>query len=75
MTAIPGNIKRKIQAIMTGEGKNRSLFLKPLLFAISICYGELVQLRGTLYKKGLLQSKRLSCPVISIGNITVGGSG
>jgi len=75
MTAIPENVKRKIQGIMTDKGESRSLFLKAFLFAISICYGELVQLRGTLYKKGLLRSKRLSCPVISIGNITVGGSG
>ena len=69
------NVKRKIQAIMTDEEENRSLFLKPLLFSVSIGYGGLVKLRETLYKKGLLQSKRLPCPVISIGNITVGGSG
>jgi len=75
MTATPGNVKRKIQAIMTGEEENRSLFLKPLLFAISIGYGGLVKLRENLYKKGFLQPKRLPCPVISIGNITVGGSG
>ncbi len=75
MTAIPENVKRKIQTIMTDKGESRSLFLKAFLFAISICYGVLVQLREILYKKGLLQSKRLSCPVISIGNITVGGSG
>jgi len=75
MTATPGNVKRKIQAIMTGREENRSLFLKPLLFAISIGYGGLVKLRENLYKKGFLQSKRLPCPVISIGNITVGGSG
>jgi len=71
----PGNVKRKIQAIMAGEEENRSLFLKPLLFAISIGYGGLAKLRENLYKKGFLQSKRLPCPVISIGNITVGGSG
>ena len=73
--AIPGNIKRKIQAIMTGEEENRFPFLKHFLFAISIGYGGLVKIRGALYKKGLLQSKRLPCSVISIGNITVGGSG
>ena len=75
MMVTPGNVKRKIQAIMAGEEENRSLFLKPLLFAISIGYGGLVKLRENLYKKGFLQSKRLPCPVISIGNITVGGSG
>jgi len=71
----PGNVKRKIQAIMTGEEENRSPFFEPFLFIISIGYGGLAKLRENLYKKGFLQSKRLPCPVISIGNITVGGSG
>ena len=75
MMVIPGNIKRKIHAIMTGEEENKSSFFKHFLLAISICYGGLVKLREQLYKKGLLQSKRLSCPVISIGNLTIGGSG
>jgi tetraacyldisaccharide 4'-kinase len=38
-------------------------------------YGGLVKLREALYKKAILQSKGLSCPVISVGNITVGGTG
>jgi tetraacyldisaccharide 4'-kinase len=75
MTVISGNVKRKIQAIMTGKRESGSLFLKPFLFAISIGYGGIVRLRETLYKKNFLQSKRLPCPVISIGNLTVGGSG
>ncbi len=75
MTAPPGNVKRKIEAIMTAGGESRSLFFKSFLFAISIGYGGLVKLRENLYKKGFLQSKRLPCTVISIGNITVGGSG
>ena len=69
------NIKKKIETIMTARGESRSLFLRPFLSAISIIYGGSVKLRGTLYKKGILQSKRLPCPVISIGNITVGGAG
>ncbi len=73
--ATPGNVKRKIQAIMTGGRESGSLFLKPFLFAISIGYGGIVRLRETLYKKSFLQSKRLPCTVISIGNLTVGGSG
>jgi tetraacyldisaccharide 4'-kinase len=73
--AISGNVKRKIQEIMTGGMESGSLFLKLFLFSISIGYGLIVRLRETIYKKGLLQSKRLPCPVISIGNLTVGGSG
>jgi tetraacyldisaccharide 4'-kinase len=73
--ATPGNVKKKIQEIMTGGRESGSLFLTLFLFAISIGYGWIVRLRETLYKKGLLQSKRLPCTVISIGNLTVGGSG
>ncbi len=69
------NIYKKIETIMTTRGKSRSLFMKPFLFAISIVYGGLVKLREALYKKGVLQSKRLPCPVVSIGNIAVGGTG
>lgn len=70
-----GNIKRKIQEIMIGRRESGSLFLELFLFSISIGYGLIVWLRGAIYKKGLLQSKRLPCPVISIGNLTIGGSG
>jgi tetraacyldisaccharide 4'-kinase len=75
MRAISGNLERKIQEIMTGERESGSLFLKLFLFVISIGYGLIVRLRETIFKKGLLQSKRLPCLVISIGNLTVGGSG
>jgi tetraacyldisaccharide 4'-kinase len=75
MTAIFGNLKRKIQVIMTGGRESGSLFLKFMLTAISIGYGGIVRLRQALYKKGLLPTKRLPCPVISIGNLTVGGTG
>jgi tetraacyldisaccharide 4'-kinase len=69
------NLKIKIETIMTTSDESGSLFIKPFLFAISIFYGGLVKLREALYKKGVLKSKRLPCPVVSIGNITVGGTG
>jgi len=34
-----------------------------------------VRLRNSLYSKGLFTSKRLSRPVVSVGNITLGGAG
>ncbi len=75
LMATLGNVKRKVETIMTSRGESKSLFLESFLFAISIGYGGSVKMREALYKKGVLQSKRLPCPVISIGNITVGGSG
>jgi tetraacyldisaccharide 4'-kinase len=50
------------------------LLLLPLCL-LSLPYGGVVRARTFLYSKGLLNSKRLPCPVISIGNITLGGTG
>ncbi|MBF0287175.1 MAG: tetraacyldisaccharide 4'-kinase [SAR324 cluster bacterium] len=38
-------------------------------------YEALVLLRLTLYQKGIIFTKKSSTPIISVGNLTVGGSG
>ncbi len=45
------------------------------LSAFSLLYGFGVKIRSNLYRNGVLKSTRLGVPVISIGNITVGGAG
>ncbi len=58
--------------------KEKPFWVKVLLFPLyllSLPYGGVVRIRTLLYSKGILNSKRLPCPVISIGNITVGGTG
>lgn len=50
-------------------------FIFRLLFVCSLCYRSIVQLRFYLYQIGVLKRTSLSCPVISIGNITTGGTG
>jgi tetraacyldisaccharide 4'-kinase len=42
---------------------------------LSAIYGGIVRVRNGLYSRGILKPRRLSAPVISIGNISVGGSG
>ena len=49
----------------------KSIVLPPL----SIIYGAITRTRLSLYKRGTFQTTKLDRPVISIGNITTGGTG
>ena len=46
-----------------------------MLSPFSLLYGAITKMRISLYEKGLLRSFSLEIPTISIGNITVGGTG
>jgi tetraacyldisaccharide 4'-kinase len=50
-------------------------WLRLLLWPVSILYGYLTRLRVWLYSRGIRKQKRLNRPVISVGNLTVGGTG
>ena len=69
------SIKKKIKRIMKSREKTRLFSLGALLFVFSMFYGGAVKLRGILFRKGVLRSKRLPCMVVSIGNLTLGGTG
>ena len=45
------------------------------LWPVSRAYGRCVSFRKSLYAKGLLKAKRLQGTVISVGNLTAGGTG
>ena len=42
---------------------------------MSTIFKGIVRLRSRLYEKGYLESRELSHPVVSVGNLTVGGTG
>ena len=44
-------------------------------FSLSFIYAILVAIRNFFYETNILSTKSLNCKVISIGNITLGGSG
>lgn len=46
-----------------------------LLFPFSILYGLVVILRNLAYDFGIFKSQKFELPVISVGNLSVGGSG
>jgi tetraacyldisaccharide 4'-kinase len=49
----------------------KSIILPPL----SLLYGAVTRTRLSLYRRGTFQTTKLSRPVISVGNITTGGTG
>jgi tetraacyldisaccharide 4'-kinase len=46
-----------------------------LLYPLTLLYGGIVRIRTNLYAKGWFKPKRLNGTVISVGNLTVGGTG
>lgn len=53
----------------------RAAILRGILYALSGTYGRIVQFRLYLYRKRIFRERALGCLVISIGNLTVGGTG
>jgi tetraacyldisaccharide 4'-kinase len=49
--------------------------LRPILAGPALLYGAAVSVRNALYDAGRLRAHRLPCTVISLGNLTVGGTG
>ena len=49
--------------------------MNPLLLPFSAGFRAGVALRSAAYKHGWLKVRRLARPVVSVGNITVGGTG
>lgn len=49
--------------------------LQIVLWPLSLVYGAYVRRRALLYAKGWMGQKRLNATVISVGNLTVGGTG
>ena len=68
-------IKTKIKTIMTGNEQGRLFSFEFFLFMVSLVYGGAVRLREAFYTNSILKPKKLPCFVISIGNLTVGGTG
>jgi tetraacyldisaccharide 4'-kinase len=53
----------------------RAGILRGILYALSFVFERIVQLRLYLYRKRIFRERALGCLVVSIGNLTVGGTG
>jgi tetraacyldisaccharide 4'-kinase len=49
--------------------------LRAALWPASLLFGAIARLRAWLYRRGVFKQKRLAGVVISVGNLTVGGTG
>jgi len=68
-------MRKTLAMIWSGEGSGSKRPLALLLGLLSFGYRSVVGLRNFLFDRGILKVARVSCPVISVGNITVGGTG
>ena len=59
------------------EGDQRALTVKrmKLLLPFAWLYAVPITLRNTLFDRGVLKQRAVNVPVISVGNLTVGGTG
>jgi tetraacyldisaccharide 4'-kinase len=70
------DLSRYFQDLVSGKRSAvRDRLLLALLRLASRPYALLLALRARAYRIGLLASKRLPRPVISVGNVTLGGTG
>lgn len=49
--------------------------LRYLLFPLALIFVLITEIRNLLYKSGILKASKFDLPVISIGNLSVGGTG
>src|SRR5207248_1530670 len=64
-----------IDVILEREHGIRASLLRGMLYGLSFVYERIVQLRLYFYRKRVFRERTLGCLVISIGNLTVGGTG
>ncbi len=70
-------LRRVVEEFLTSEDRQH-VWMRVVAFVLLPCaylYAKGQQARVELYRHGILRTRELGCPVISIGNLTVGGSG
>jgi tetraacyldisaccharide-1-P 4'-kinase len=64
-----------IRDIMAGGGGTRGALLRPWMAMLSHSWGNLTSWRRWNYRKGIYRATKVDAPVISVGNLTTGGTG
>ena len=68
-------IKKKIESVIYSPDQISVSPVAAMLYGISLLYGAAQKLRASCYQQKILRSQKLPCRVISVGNMTVGGTG
>lgn len=68
-------IKKKFESVIYSPDKISVSPVAAMLYGISLLYGTAQKLRASCYRQKILRSRKLPCRVISVGNMTVGGTG
>jgi tetraacyldisaccharide 4'-kinase len=68
-------MRNTVLRVWRGEGGYAKWLLYPLLYPLSLVYGLCLNLREYMYGNGRMKMKEVPIPVISVGNITLGGTG
>ena len=63
-----------IETVWTGRGK-RARAARAMLAPAEALYGAVIAIRGKLYDWGIFSATEFSVPVLSVGNLSVGGTG
>ncbi|MDD4956463.1 MAG: tetraacyldisaccharide 4'-kinase [Candidatus Omnitrophica bacterium] len=71
-----GDLRLWITGVMKDEGARPALLpLKWVLWALSLLYGAGIWFVDLAYRRGFRKTTKVDVPVISVGNITAGGTG
>lgn len=70
------NLETYLLSVIDGSRKGKwPAILRVLLKGLSLLFSFVVQVRLKLYKHRIVRPNTLGCQVISVGNLTVGGTG
>lgn len=70
------HLEQRLLKVISKEVRGkRAACLRGLLKVLSWVFGLMVQLRLLLYRHRIMRANSLGCQVISVGNVTVGGTG
>ncbi len=72
---MPNRLLNRVETVARSDSCQNDSLLPSVLHLLSFFYLAGVRARIRLYEKGVLKQRQLPCFVVSIGNITAGGTG